>query len=266
MRKLLSQDEIHGELFRDVPIVERDKAAQYLKPGDIFLHYIPILPGIKNKYSERLLRGVMHVSMIAASRCGGKLFRGELPQRVVSGNELFDENHDENLKRFLLVLRHKKADENPKFAEDVGKWAFKYMGYVFRKDEPVLDRKVKLDMFAKSGKGGDDLPGSLLCFEQVYLAYKKLGIRVCDFISMQEMIDMNGGLPPIGEYSSIMKSYSSGNPLLYMVYLLFYFFDTAGSKLKLNFLRPGSFLFREFVYPEFILNHSDFELKLIIVP
>ena len=106
-KKIALADINYGHKFRDALFLDNKEATKYLQAGDMVIQYIPQLDRDIMRFNELILKGCMHIGIIAEFGAGN-IFKMELWQKGLFCDEsIFSlyEWFDVYLKRYHFVIR-----------------------------------------------------------------------------------------------------------------------------------------------------------------
>ena len=268
-KKIALADVNYGEIFRDVPFLNSEDAIQRLEPADILIEYIPqFRPNIIH-YNEFLLKGLMHIGIVV--RFGETFYKIELLENGLFCDRcIFSqfEPFEHSVKRFFIVVRSKKVSSDDLLKKSLNASIINYAGYENREGNPVKMREIKTNFFLRTHKLDKNvpLPDKLYCSELAYLAYLENGIEICKLRSLDELADMTGGFPARKDTKRILTHYSRGSMFLYSIFFLIAEYERLTVFLNLRSLGPSGILFKDGVWPNFIVENKDFDIVCTVPP
>jgi hypothetical protein len=270
-KKVIEADIHYGRRFAKVPILDPKQATELLEPGDALIQFAPQLRLSMDYYNEYILKGCMHLSTIAFF--GDRPYKIELIQQgLFCVNEIFEDLDRQAIymKRYYLVLRHKRVQTKPELQLAINESALRFAGFEDRDGVPVRTRHVEPNFFLKthrSMKGRrQELPKKIYCSEITYLAYRENGIEICELRTLEELFAKSGGLPSWEATQKIWRRYTRSSGVRYGIMMVLSEIERLGNWLNLSFLRPSRLISDRVVFPQFVLENRDFELVMIVPP
>jgi hypothetical protein len=271
-KSVMEADVNYGARFSKVPILDPKAAQQRLEPGDILVQFVPQLSFEPEFFNEYLLKGCMHIA--TAALFGDRFYKIELVQQgLFVFDDLFSDIEREPvfMKRYSLVLRHKRLKRHPDLQHAVNESALLLAGFEDREGVPVRVRQVRMNFYLKTnrleGKKRHLLPKKLYCSELTYQAYKVNGIDLCPLKTMEELVKDLGGPPNLKYSQQIAQRYAHGSRLTYFAIRAI----TEWERLAYLFRLPSCLhLTRIFMnrvaWPHVILENPEVEIAMMIPP
>jgi hypothetical protein len=269
--KVVAADIHYGKRLSKARVVDAKRAVKKLEAGDIVVQFVPQLAPKKDYYNEYLLRGCMHIATIAMF--GGKPYKVEMMQQgLFVVDDIFGDLDGEviYMKRYNIVLRHKKLKCDPALRAAINESILRFAGYEDHGGVPVRTRRVFPNAFLKThrleGKKRDELPRKLYCSELTYQAYKRCGIEICKLHTMDDLIKRSGGYPEREYRKRTVRRYAKMSMLNYYAFLFLSDLELVGRLLHLKILRPSLAVFGDVAWPLYLLENPAFDIELIVPP
>jgi hypothetical protein len=270
-KQVLLADVNYGHRFADALCLSEEDAAQRLQPGDLLIHYVPQLERNHPRYEELLVRGCMHIAIVAAFGAG-PLYKIESIQiGPICTRNMFENStqRESDLRRYHLILRFKRIRSDPALQRQLNESILKFSGFEVRDDEPVRIREVHGSAFLEThrltGRSIKALPKSLYCSELAYLAYEENGIEVCPLVPLRALI-ASIAPPDKACVRRMANVYALGSRLVALAYIALIDLERLMMSLKIEMLRPSKFICRHAVWPHCIFENPEFDLVAVVPP